>query len=263
MPPVLFPEERHRRILSLLAERERLSVQELSSQFGLSAATIRADLVRLSQQGLLVRTHGGAIRLNVTEAELPFDTRRQMHPAEKDQIGAAAAALVEDGEAIFLDASTTSLAIAAHLKDRHDLVVVTNGLAVAQELLHAPGLTVLMPGGMARADTLSLVGFVGGGEALRGVHLSKAFVGARGFTPENGLMDASPLEVAARRELLRLAERLIAVVDGSKWGVLSAVVFAKTEQIHTLVTDVSAPADMVAEVRSRKIGVILAERKSA
>lgn len=261
----LFPEERHQKILSFLEKRGRVSVGELSEAFGLSQATIRADLEILSAQGLLLRTHGGAIAAGRGETELSHDARRRLHPAEKERIGAAAADLVSDGEAILLDASTTSLAMAARLKSRRDLTVITNSLAVANELLDAYSVTVLMPGGFLRRDTLSLVGPQPANpsagrydEFLKEFNLQKAFVGAQGFSFEKGLTDVNSLEVNAKRELVRLAHRLIAVVDGSKWGQVSFVSFASVEQVHTIITDPSAPAEMVSVLRERGVEVIVA-----
>jgi len=241
-----------------------VSVVELSEAFGLSQATIRADLETLSSQGLLLRTHGGAIAAGRSELELSFDVRRRLHVEAKERIGAAAAALVHDGEAILLDASTTSLAIATRLKTRRELTVITNSLAVANELVDAHSVTVLMPGGFLRRDTLSLVGpqpadpSAGRYDAiLKDFNVQTAFVGAKGLSFEKGLTDVNSLEVATKRELVRLAHRLIAVVDGSKWGQVSFVSFASLDQVHMVITDSSAPADMVAVLRERNIDVIV------
>ncbi len=264
MPPRLFPEERHQQILTFLEQKGRVSVQELSDAFGLTPATIRADLETLAAQGRLQRTHGGAIPSGrAAETDLSFDVRRRMNVAEKERIGEAAAAMVSDGEAIILDASTTSLAIARHLHARRELTVVTNSLSVANDLTVAFGVTVLMPGGFLRRDSLSLVSSPnpetpGLDAFFKGYHLQKAFVGAKGFSLEKGLTDANSLEVNAKRALIGLADQLIAVVDGSKWGQVSFAAFAEIEQLSMVITGASAPAEQVGWLRERGIKVIVA-----
>ena len=120
---------------------------------------------------------------------------------EKAHIGAAAAALIRDGDAIFLDSSSTALAIAQCLKDRRYLTVVTNGLAVAQELLDAPGVDVVVIGGRLRKDTASLVG-TSGLDLLRHINLQKGFFGSHGITVEEGLTDVSADEAELKRPVV-------------------------------------------------------------
>lgn len=259
MPTRLFPQERQQRILAFLQERGRVSVSELSQAFNISPVTIRADLEQLSEQGLLTRTHGGAIATRDSsgkDLELSFDIRRRMQVTEKERIGAAAAALVNDGEAILLDASTTSLAVARQLKSRRDLTIITNSIAVANELMDADSLSVLIPGGFLRRDTASLVGMERL-EFLSDYNIQKGFFGAKGLALEKGLTDVNQLEVEAKREFIRLTHQVIAVVDGSKWGQVSFVSFAALDQLHTVISDPSAPPEMVAALRDRGIQVII------
>ncbi len=120
--------------------------------------------------------------------ELAFDIRERLQSDEKGRIGAAGAALVHDGESIVMDASTTALSVARHLKARggwSQLTVITNGLRIASELAGHPGITVLMLGGRVRWEALSVVGQLGDGLFSR-INVQKAFLGAAGFTLESG-----------------------------------------------------------------------------
>lgn len=243
--------------MALLERKGRVSVADLGERFGLSQATIRSDLDALAAQGLLVRTHGGAIASDRTELELSFDVRRRLHSTQKMRIGAAAAAMVEDGEAIVLDASTTALALANQIKGRRELTVITNGLFIAMALLDSPGVTVLMPGGFLRRDSVSLVG-TEGNDFIKQFNLQKGFFGAKGLTPEEGLTDVNNAEVAIKRDLVRHARRVIAVVDGSKWGRVGFVSFASIDQVDCVITDEGAPPDMVAALREAGVEVIIA-----
>jgi len=157
----LFLQERLDQIATLVREQGRVSVAELSERFGVTPVTVRNDLTTLEQQGLLVRTHGGAMVDPTTGLEPAFALRQKLHAAEKERIGRAAAELVRDGDTIAFDASTTAWQVARHVKDRRELTVVTNGLYIALEFLHLPGVTVVMPGGTLRGASASLVGEIG------------------------------------------------------------------------------------------------------
>lgn len=205
MSPGLFLQERREQILTLLEQVARVSVADLGEQFGVSQATIRTDLDALATHRLLVRTHGGAIAADRTDLELSFDVRRRLYSTQKQRIGTTAAALVEDGEAIALDASTTALAVATQIKGRHELTVITNGIFIALELLDAQSTTVLMPGGFLRRDSVSLVG-AEGNDFIKKFNIQKGFFGAKGLTLEEGLTDVNCAEVAVKRDLVTHAK---------------------------------------------------------
>jgi DeoR family transcriptional regulator of aga operon/DeoR family fructose operon transcriptional repressor len=253
----LFLQERREQIIALLGRNSRVSVADLSQRFNLSQATIRSDLDALAAQGVLVRTHGGAVAPDRSDLELSFDVRRRLYPMQKQRIGGAAAALVEDGEAIALDASTTALALASHIKERRELTVITNGLFVAMALLDTPGITVLMPGGFLRRDSVSLVGYEGS-EFLEQFNFQKGFFGAKGLTLEEGLTDVNSDDVIAKRELVAHARQVIAIVDSGKWGRVGFASFASIDQVDCVITDKGAPLDMVAALREAGVDVVIA-----
>jgi DeoR/GlpR family transcriptional regulator of sugar metabolism len=253
----LFLQERREQILALLQQNGRVSVADLSEHLRFSAATIRSDLDALSEQGLLARTHGGAIAADRSDLELSFDVRRRLYSAQKKRIGAAAAALVEDGEAIAMDASTTALAVASHIKDRRELTVVTNGLSLAMALLNTPGITVLMPGGFVRRDSASLVR-LGSNDFVQQFNLGKGFFGAKGISLETGLTDVDHAEVAVKRDLVAQVKQVVAIVDSSKWGRVGFVSFASIEELDCVITDQGAPPDMVGALREAGVEVIIA-----
>ena len=257
MSPGLFLQERREQIITLLDQVGRVSVTDLSERFGVSQATIRTDLDALAAQGLLARTHGGAIASNRSDLELSFDVRRRLHSTQKHRIGAAAASMVEDGEAIALDASTTALALATQIKGRRELTVITNGIFIALALLDAPGVTVLMPGGFLRRDSVSLVG-VESHDLIKQFNFQKGFFGAKGITPEEGLTDVNSAEVAIKRDWVANAKQVIAIVDSSKWGRVGFASFASIDQVDCVITDKDAPPDMVATLRDADVNVIIA-----
>src|SRR4051812_42661849 len=144
------PERRRDQILAYMSTRGRSSVGELSQLLAVSEVTVRKDLDQLEAQGLLTRVHGGALVSGRGQAERYFAARERDHIEEKRRIAQAAAALIQSGQHIFLDASTTALQVARLIKDREELVVVTNGLYTALELNFAAEIKTIMVGGVLR-----------------------------------------------------------------------------------------------------------------
>jgi DeoR/GlpR family transcriptional regulator of sugar metabolism len=242
--------------VTLIQDRGRVSVSELCERFGVSAVTIRSDLSELEHQGLLIRTHGGAMLKANSGSELAFDFRRGLYPAEKDRIGRAAAATVLDGEAIALDASTTAWQVARHLKAHRELTVVTNGLFIALEFVDSPAVTVVMPGGSLRAASASLVGDLGA-DILEQYNVQKGFFGARGFTITEGLTDVNQYEVELKRRMVQRCKQVVAIVDSSKWGQVAFATFAKLDKIDSVIVDEKAPEEMLARLQAYDIKVTL------
>jgi len=163
---------------------------------------------------------------------------------------------VRDGDAIALDASTTAWQVARHLKDRRELTVVTNGLFIALEFVDSPGVTVVMPGGTLRAASASLVGDEGTC-ILERYHVQKGFFSAGGFTLEEGLTDTSQYEVDLKQRMVERSKSVVALVDSSKWGQVSFASLASVAQLDHVITDDSAPPEMVAALRQQGIEVTL------
>lgn len=252
----MFPEERQRKILTMLDRHGRVSVSELSDRFDVSAVTIRADLQALAEAGTIVRTHGGAIPGDRGLRFLSLSRRLTEQVSEKERIGRYGATLVSDGEAVFIDSSSTALSLARNLKRHRDLTIITNALAVAQEMLEAPEVTVLLVGGRLRQDTASLVD-AGSMEAqLDGLNIQKGFFGAHGVDVVGGLTDVSIDEADVKRLLVQLGLETIAVVDGTKWGRVGLASFARLEQVDRIITDAAAPADALEQVRALGVDVI-------
>jgi len=252
----LYLEERRQEILRRVDGEGRVSVAELSRQLGVSEVTIRADLQALANRKLLIRTHGGAISAAGGRYEIALAMRRQKQVAEKSRIGQAAAALIGDGDAIFLDSSSTALAIVQHIKQRRRLTIVTNSLTVAQELRDAPSAKVVMPGGTFQPETDSLTG-TGGLALLRKFNISKGFFGAHGLSLPEGLTDVSADEADVKRVLVGMCRQTVALLDATKWGRVGLASFAQPEEISTVITDADAPADLIEPVQAAGIEVII------
>ena len=256
MPKDQSIQERRHEILDNVQRTGRASVADLSVAYGVSEVTIRTDLQMLAEQGLLVRTHGGAIPAGRLSPELSLALRRQQQTLAKDHIGEAGAALIEDGDALWLDTSSTALAIARHLTHHRHVTVITNSIAIVQELIDCPHLAVVVPGGRLRAETASLIG-LDGLDFVRRFNIQKGFFGAHGLTMDEGLTDVSVDEADVKRVLVDLCRQVVAVLDATKWGSVGLASFAPLDQIDTIITDQSAPPDLVAQARAVGVDVLL------
>ena len=254
----LFRQERWDVIIRRLQEDGCVTVAGLGEELGVSTVTVRSDLAALERAGRLARTHGGAVPVPLGDGALSFSVRQAERVEAKERIGAAAAELVADGEAIVLDSSTTAWQVARHLIGRRDLTVFTTGLYVALELLRAPGIAVLMPGGAIWREAAALVGPWDGGDLLREVNLRRGFFGGRGLTVAEGLTDPHRGEAELKRELVMAVHEVNVIVDATKLGKVSLAPCATVDQIDRVITDRDAPEDIVAALRERGIEVILA-----
>jgi DeoR/GlpR family transcriptional regulator of sugar metabolism len=252
----LYLEERRQAIANQVSQGGRVSVADLADQFGVSEVTVRADLQALADRNLIVRTHGGAVSISRGIQELSLAYRRQQQVPEKERIGVAGAAMISHGDAIILDSSSTALAIARNLKRHLDLTILTNSLAIAYEMLDAPGTTVVMPGGTLRRDMASLISNDGLG-MFRKFNIKSGFFGAHGISVSEGLTDVSVGEAEVKRPLIAMCRQVVAVLDATKWGRAGVASFADLKAIQVIITDAKAPADLVEQVRALGIRAVL------
>ena len=246
--------ERRQAILTVLEEVGQMSVTDLSLRFDVSEVTIRQDLRAMGQQGLLLRTRGGAYSSN-TLPELSFELRQQQSAAQKARIGRVAAGLVHYGDTIFLDASTTAQTIIFYIKQFTELTVITNSLRVAFNLLDAPHIHVILPGGSLRRTSISLVDQPRC-DLIEDLNIQIGFFGARGLTIAEGLTDVSLGEVQMKRTMVERCQHVVGLIDASKWGKVATSTFAYLPQIDTIISDTAAPTNLVEQVQ-QQVEVIL------
>ncbi len=256
--PTVFAEERKAEIARLVVERGKVTVAALSSRFGVSGATVRSYLRDLQQQGLLLRTHGGAIRDTKTGQEYPFAQREVQNLAAKQSIAAAAVNLVDDGDRIILDTGTTALELARLLGRKRDLVVVTNDLKIAWLLEEASGTEIILLGGPLRKGFHCTLPASGEG-LFKQLSADKAFMAANSFDPDRGATTPDIHQAAAKRAMMAAAEKVVLLCDQSKLGRVSFAQFATLDQIDTLVTD-GLPDDWAARLEDTGVEVLVAGR---
>jgi len=227
-------------------------VTELAAAFGVSEMTVRRDLRDLESEGKLMRVHGGAVSV---AAEPSFAEIEVERPAVKDAIGAAAAALVDDGQTIVLDIGTTTLALARHLRGR-TLTVITSNLAAYEELLGEESIELVLLGGIVRRNYRSLVGVLAE-DALRQLRAEIAFLGASGIGPDLGILDTTMVEVPIKRAMMDAAERCVLLADSAKFGMRGVVRICGPERLHALVTDDGIPLRARAALERAGVEVVV------
>jgi DeoR family transcriptional regulator of aga operon len=250
--------ERLQRVLEFLETRDDLAVAELAEEFAVSEVTIRHDLSELARRGLVARVRGGVRALERGQSELAFDVRLRVQADAKRAIARAASAMVGDGEAVALDSSTTAYFLARELRTRRELVVVTNGLLIAAALADAPGVNVLLTGGMLRLPAMSLVGDLGLG-VLDATRIDRGFFGARGLSLARGLLDLNPEEVRVKSAMAAACERVVGIFDRTKWERSALLAFAPADRVDAIVTDFGAREELVGPWRERGVDVVVAQ----
>jgi DeoR family transcriptional regulator, aga operon transcriptional repressor len=256
-PGLLVAERRHR-IVELLREHGKVTVEALAARFATSAVTIRTDLAALEADGALERTHGGAL-LRQDDDDRPLYVKRTLHHAEKVRIAKAAAALINDGETVILDSGTTTAEIAKQIRklEVHSINVITNALNIASLLADVPAVRLIMPGGILRPESNSLSGHMAEA-ALANLQADRLFLGADGLDPERGVMTPHLPEAQLNAKMIEISRQVIAVADSSKLLRRNISLIARVEQLHMLITDTGANPDVVAELQRRGVEVRLA-----
>ncbi|MGM8929903.1 transcriptional repressor AgaR [Salinicola halophyticus] len=250
-------QERREAIVHHLAKHERIRVDELASHLEVSAVTIRSDLRLLEEAGYVLRMHGVVVLSQNTAAEIAFAERRKKHSGVKGRIGAEAAKLVKDGESIILDAGTTTLEVARHLKQHEALLVMTNGLDIAMELSHAPGVEIIMLGGRLRKTALSCSGAEAEG-SLAHHRFDRLFLGVDAMELNRGLTTDHENEASLNRGMIAIADEIVAVTDSSKAGRKSVHLVSTFDGIDRLVTDDQLPDSYTDTLRQKhNVDVIL------
>jgi DeoR family transcriptional regulator of aga operon len=249
--------ERQNQILQFIHRSQRISIIEVCESFSVSEATARRDLETLASKGKVQRVHGGAIALTEAPPESPILQREREQADEKARIGQAAAALVQDGETIFLGSGTTVLETARILRTRRNLTVITNSLPVVNALAGAEGITVICLGGMLRDSELSFIGHITE-QTLAEVRADKVIIGTRAISLEHGLTHEYLPETMTDRAILKAGKEIIVVADHTKFGRAAAVLLAPLDSIHTIVTNRQPTQDFVDAVQGKGIRLITA-----
>lgn len=249
--------ERKQRILERTGQDGRVVASELSREFGVSEDTIRRDLRELAADGLLHRVHGGALPLPKPPVSVSYASRAAQAPEAKAAIAQAAARLVRAGQLVAIDGGTTPLQVAQHLPPDLRLTVVTHSLPVLALLAARPQVELIAVGGKVFGDALVTVGPVAV-DAYRSIRPDVCFFGVAGIDVEAGLTALNLEEALVKRAMLEGASTVVAVAAADKLGTAGPFAVAPIGRVTHLVTDRSAPADVLDRFRASGVEVATA-----
>jgi DeoR/GlpR family transcriptional regulator of sugar metabolism len=255
--------ERRQSLLDILRKQPGLRVPEIAVALDVSEGTVRNDLNALEHQGLLTRVHGGAV-LNQADRfqDHSFIRRHEQNAAAKLAIARTAAALVNDGDSILLDASSTVYYFAKALADRQRLRVMTNGFEVARELAQNTTNTVILIGGIVNNESSSVTGLLSE-HIMEELHIQKAFLSCSGFSLERGMTEVILGEAQLKRKAIESSQELFALVDSSKFGKEDLTSFARPDKISRLFTDQHLSPDWLERLRQANIEVEICDETVA
>jgi DeoR/GlpR family transcriptional regulator of sugar metabolism len=229
--------ERRQRLLDLMQKQPGIRVPEVAKLLSVSEGTVRNDLRALAATRQIMRVRGGAVVSGVVRDASPaFSARARTQAEAKRRIARWAAELIEDGDTIAFDASTTVYYLVEFLGDRRNLTVITNGVEMARALAHNPSNTVILLGGVMRSDGTSVTGPISE-RTLSALHIKTAILSATGIALEAGLYEVDINEAELKRKIMASADSVIALVDSSKFGKVDLTPFASFNQIAHIYTD--------------------------
>lgn len=254
----MMPGERRNRILELLMVNRAISVKELCDTLEASEATIRRDLTSLEEDGKLERTHGGAT-LNIDiylDNEENYIKKSSLHSAQKEAIAAKAFEFIRENDSIILDSGTTTLELARLIgRSEMKVTVITNSTTCSTLLANNPNVELIILGGRVRLKTLATVGGIAT-EAIKRLHVNKAFIAVNGINPENGLMTPDLEEADIKREMMNCSIERIVLADYSKFERRAMCKIAPVTMVDLIITDSNVEKIVVEQFEKLDVKVI-------
>jgi DeoR/GlpR family transcriptional regulator of sugar metabolism len=249
----LLKDERHQRILEILADSGRLVATELPEVLGVSAYTVRRDLDELAQAGRLQRVHGGALARS--RVALTYEGRRSQGAEAKREVARAAVTLLEPGQVAILDGGSTALALAEAIPPHHTGTFVTHSPPVAEALGRHPGAEVVVVGG-----TLDRRAMVATGahtvDAYRRIAADVCFLGIWSVHAEHGISEGYAEEAEVRRVLLERASQVVGLASRDKLGTVAPFTIGPANALTHLATERDAPAELLTPLRELGVRIV-------
>ena len=228
--------ERRNAILEKLQAERRVVVSELCILFDVSEETIRRDLEKLENEGYAIKSYGGAVLNENANLDLPFNIRKNKNVVGKQKIAELLSDIIHDGDYLFLDASSTAVAIAKAIKHKKDITIITNSLEIAIELLEVPDCKVISTGGEIVSTAFGLVGHVTD-KTIRSYYVDKAIISSKGFDLEKGFTDSDERHANNKKSMLESARIKILAIDCSKFDRVAFAKIGDLRDITMIVTD--------------------------
>ena len=257
----MFTEERHKKIIDIVNKEKSISVKELTNRLAFSPATIRSDLNFLNNQGLLIRTHGGATSIEENtdsnkSLNINFNLRERENPSEKAEIAKKAIQYVKENSCIILDASSTAFELGKLINNTDmRLMILTNGLNVSNVLKNNNNITTILIGGVVQGNSNAIQGTLGK-SLLQTLNVDAAFVSAHAFNLKDGLTDFNLYEVELKQLLVEYANKVVALIDHSKLDKTSIASFGTSDNIDCFITDSKSDPQILKKYKNEGLSVL-------
>ncbi len=248
--------KRRVKILEQLEHEGHVNTHALSKLFNVSEVTIRNDLLLFEKEGLLHRTRGGALRDQRVSLDHTLGEKSKVHLLEKQKIAKKAREFINPGDTIILDSGTTTQEIAKRFGDVTDLIVITNGLNVAAEIARNQNVRLIMPGGILRKNSLSLVGSLAE-KSIQQYNCDKLFLGVDGIDSSYGISTPNFEEAHLNSVMIEIVKEVIVVTDSSKFLKRSFAYIAPISKISRLITDQNIPKSEYNALLNMNVEIIL------
>lgn len=264
VPEKRLPAGRKAELAAYVTDVGQVTVAKLASHFAVSTDTIRRDLDQLDADGLLIRTHGGAVSLAASNRpDTELEVRLHVQTAAKETIGRLAASLVEDGSVIMINGGTTTLALARHLRKHRDLTIATNNLRIPAEISPSVFRDLYMFGGAVRTVAQTTTGPVTlrpspGGHDIE-VQADIAFIGVGAVSVEGGYTTSNLGDAEMMAAMMARSKKVVILADSAK---LDRTMFAQVGALSSadyFVSETTPPSDLLAALRRGKVEVIIPE----
>lgn len=250
--------ERRNAILEKLQTEKRVVVGELSEMYHVSEETIRRDLDKLENDGYAIKSYGGAVLNENSNFELPFNVRKNRNVLGKQKIASLIGGMVNDGENIILDASSTAGTIAKVLKDKKNITIITNSLEISIELMEYPNCRVITTGGETSSKYFALVGPLTD-RAIRAYYADRAIISAKGLDMDAGFTDSEDRHANNKLTMLQCAKQKILAVDSSKFDKIAFCKVGDLQDIDMIVTDKKPDDGWLRELKERNVECVYPE----
>ncbi|MCS5422817.1 MULTISPECIES: DeoR/GlpR family DNA-binding transcription regulator [Psychrilyobacter] len=254
----MLAEERKEKIIQLLEKNGNIKVSDLTRLFDVSLQTIRRDLEVLESEGLIKKVYGGAILKKKRVQDLTHSSREKQSLTEKEEIAEISLKLIEEGDSIALNDSTTNLALARKIKKKFkNLTIISNSLLIMSELSNVEGFNLILAGGILNVKEQAFFGEITE-RILDEFIIDKAFIAVSGFSLQTGVTDYPLEEVQLQKKLLEISQKAIIVADSSKLETTSLIKVRDAKDVDLLVTD----SNISSEIKSRyeKAGIRIINR---
>lgn len=251
----MLPIERKNEILSKLMLEGKVIVSDLALQYGVTEETIRRDLEKLEREGFAKKTYGGAVKSDNMTAELPYTVRKLTNVSGKKYIAEKIGDLIQDGDSIMLDASTTALFTVKSIFNKHNLTLITNSVEILLDLPASNDWRIISTGGTYRQDSMSFLSS-SATTSISNYHADYAVMSCKGLDITKGITDTRENNADLKKSFIRNANKVILAVDNTKFDKISFVKICDLDCIDVVVTDIKPSDECIKEFERKNIELI-------